>query len=105
MYVIRSQVIKTCRLAKEEYQLNCTDSLILLLSDKNKNYQEKNTAIWALGQLSDKEALPTLKGLYTGDLPQKEPWSKKISQYELKKAIKWCEEGNITSWMYRNIDN
>jgi len=67
-----------------------------------KTFRQRNKAIWALGQLADSQALPVLKSYYTGKVPANESLDKSISQYELEKAIKWCEQGNITSWMCRN---
>ena len=46
------------------------------------------------------EALPTLRSVYTGNIPDREPLDQVLSQYELAKAIRWCEQGNWTSWMY-----
>lgn len=99
---IYSKVKSTCLEAQKEYKLSCVDSLIKLTQSDKKTLREKNTAIWALGQLADKKALPVLRGLYTEKIPAKESLDKNISQYELKKAITWSEKGNITSWMYRN---
>lgn len=100
-------VKKQCQDAKREYGYDCVESLISLLKDENKSFQSRNSAIWALGQLGDKHALPVLKNYYTGNIPQREPLDKVISQYELKKAINLTSGGvNLTSifWRY-NIDN
>jgi len=72
----------------------------MTLSSTSRSFREKNEAIWALGQLANKSSLPILRKHYTGKIPNKEPYDKNISQYELKKAINWCEKGNLTSWMY-----
>ena len=89
-YEVKSQ----CQEAKGEYSKDCVESLIELLEDKDKSYQSRNSAIWALGQLGDSRALPTLKSFYTGNIPSREPLNKTISQYELKKAINLAE-GNF----------
>jgi hypothetical protein len=60
-----------------------------------------------LGQYGDNRALPALQNYYTGDIPEKEPLDKMISQYELKKAIKLAKGGlNITAlfWRIGNIE-
>lgn len=98
---IYSKVKSTCLEAQKEYKLSCVDSLTKTVQSDNKTFREKNTAIWTLGQLADKKALPILRNLYTGKDPWKESYDKIINQYELKKAITWCEKGNITSWMYK----
>lgn len=101
--VIYTKVKITCVNAQKEYKENCVNSLTKLVQSDKKTFREKNTAIWALGQLADQHALPTLRSFYTGNIPSKESLDKTISQYELKKAIQWCEKGNITSWMYKNF--
>ncbi len=100
---IRHDVKQQCEDAIREYRKDCVESLILTLKDEKKSYKDRNASIWALGQFADKRALPVLKSYYTGKIPEREPLHKTISQYELKKAIRWCEEGNITSWMYRGM--
>ena len=102
---ISYEVKNQCLSAQREYGDNCTESMISLLNDENKSYRSRNDAIWTLGQLADKRALPILKSYYTGNIPPREPLNETLSQYELKKAIQWCETGNLTSWMYTNRDN
>ncbi|MBF0208082.1 MAG: hypothetical protein HQK53_14480 [Oligoflexia bacterium] len=63
----------------------------------------RNNAIWALGQLADRRALPALNKLYLGTISPRESGDSTISQYELKKAIQWCEKGNATGWMYKGF--
>jgi len=100
--------VKTqCRDAKSEYGGTCVDALIFLLKDEGKSFKSRNSAIWALGQMGERRALPVLQSFYTGIIPQREPLKKVISQYELKKAIKLTSGGkNITAifWRY-GIDN
>jgi hypothetical protein len=53
-----------------------------------------NQDIWALGQIGDNRALPTLKRLHTGN---KCDHDVDLCQYELEKAIDQVESGiNIT---------
>lgn len=101
---IYKEVKMVCLKAQNEYQLDCIDSLIKYVQSDKYTFRERNSAIWTLGQLADKKALPLLKSLYKGEIPPKEPLDETISQYELKKAITWCERGNVTSWMYRHRD-
>lgn len=92
--------------AQNGYKEDCVGSLIKLVQSENKTFREKNSAIWALGQLADKEALPFLYELEKS-LPEQEKCSydSYLCKYEVQKAIKWCEKGNITSWMYRDRGN
>ncbi len=95
--------VKTyCMKAQEKYQQDCTLSLIELLDDSQNSFHDRNMAIWALGQLGQKEALPVLEKYYTGKIPDKEPLDEVISQYELKKAINLARGGlNITHYVWK----
>jgi len=97
--------VKTkCFDAKKEYGGSCTESLISLLEDENRGFKARNSAIWALGQLGNPNALSSLQKFYTGNIPDREPLDKTISQYELKKAINLVNGGkNITAifWRYK----
>src|SRR3990167_95376 len=78
-------------------------ALIMVLNDDNNGFRERNSAVWALGQLGDKRALPYLKQYYSGNIAKKESLDKGISQLELKKAIDLTSGGiNITSIFWRN---
>jgi hypothetical protein len=102
--LIGFDVSQRCQIAQDRYEGDCVEALISYLNDENNSYQSRNSAIWALGQLGDERALPTLKNLFTGDIPEKEPLNKKISQYELKKAINLSSGGfNITKLIRENI--
>lgn len=96
------EVRRVCVKAEAEFKSSCIESLIKVLDSNEKSVKEKNDAIWVLGQLADKRGLSALEKLYTGQIPEREPLDKVISQYELKKAIHWTEGGNWTSWMYFN---
>lgn len=104
MYSIYSSVSKSCLEAKSKYGGDCVEGMIGVLTDSNTSIEEKNHAVWVLGQLADERARPILETMHIDALlPDKEPLNKVISQYEINKAIKWIKEGNITSWMYKNI--
>jgi hypothetical protein len=49
--------------------------------------KERNLAIWALGRLGDRSALPALRTAYTGELCRHDTI---LCQYELEKAIRRC---------------
>ncbi len=96
-------VDKKCELAQNKYGGECVDALISLISDESSQYG-KNSAIWALGQLGDKKALPFLEKYDTGEkLPDHEKWNEGISQYELRKAIKLLKSGlNLSAFVWRD---
>ncbi len=97
-YEVKSQ----CQEAKREYGKNCVESLTILLDDEDKGFRARNDAVWALGQLGDSQALPVLQNYYTGNIPEREPLDKSISQYELKKAINLINGGiNVTAFIWR----
>ncbi len=91
-----------CKTAQEKYQGDCVEALMSLIEDNSSQYG-KNSAIWALGQLGDKRALPFLKGYYTGHKNEgRTKWDEGISQYELSKAIKLLQSGiNLTAFVWR----
>ena len=102
--LIGFDVSQRCQIAQDRYEGDCVEALISYLNDEKNSYQSRNSAIWALGQLGDERALPALKNLFTGDIPEKEPLNKNISQYELKKAINLSSGGfNITKLVRENI--
>ncbi len=100
---IRFDVKTQCQKARAEYGGSCVESLISVLENKNESFRDKNSAVWALGQLADPKALPALQRYYNGNIPERESLYQTLSQYELQKAIKWCAQGNITSWMYGGL--
>lgn len=101
------EVKQQCFTAKQEYGGDCVEALAAVLRDESKPYGQRNSAIWALGQLGDNRALPGLETYYTGNIPAREPWNGVMSQYELKKAINLARGGtNIGAWVWRyDIDD
>ena len=80
----------------------CVEALMSQIADKPIQ-AEKNDAIWALGQLGDRRALPFLEKYDNGQpLPAREPWNEGVNQYELRKAIKLLKNGfNISAFIWR----
>jgi len=99
---IGKAVKRECQSAQARYQGNCVSALIKVLENPQSGFIKRNYAIWALGQLGDKKALPVLKSYYTGEIPAKEPYNIGISQHELKKAINLIENNsNISAIIWR----
>jgi HEAT repeat protein len=77
--------------------------LIALIESENASYREKNRAIWALGQIGDRRALPLLQRLDTDEIQEK-PYNpdQYIVQYSVEKAIRQINGSfSLTRWMYR----
>ena len=75
-------------------------ALMALVESEQHTYHDKNHAVWALGQLGDRRALPLLRKYYTGAESGDDT---SLSQYELKKAIALCEgEINIGALVWRH---
>lgn len=96
------EVKRQCESAQGRYGGECVDALMSQVADESNQYG-KNSAIWALGQLGDKKALPFLEQYDTGEkLPDRENWDEGISQYELRKAIKLLKSGfNLSAFVWR----
>ena len=85
--------------ASQKYPGDTVDALIAFVDSKDNNTRRRNHAVWALGQLGQKKALPVLVKYYHGG--PNDP-TRELSQYELKKAIKACKGGlNLTAWTWR----
>ncbi|MFA5029223.1 MAG: HEAT repeat domain-containing protein [Patescibacteria group bacterium] len=103
---IGHDVKKRCELAQSRYGGECVEALMSQVADSSSLYG-KNSAIWALGQLGDKKALPFLERYDTREpLPDRGirgEWNKGISQYELRKAIKLLKSGfNLSAFVWRD---
>lgn len=100
--IIGYGVEERCRLAQEKYDGDCVEALIAYLDDEDNGFRSRNSAVWALGQLGDVRALPTLKGYYTEVPPGRGSLDGMISQYELEKAIRLIDGGfNATAFFWR----
>ena len=55
-------------IAQEKYQGNAEDALIAYLSDTTNSPQDRSdVAIWTLGQIQSRKALPILEAMYNSD--------------------------------------
>ena len=81
-------VNSTSRSAMAQFDGDRIEALIALVDCDNCSLEDRNHAIWALGQLKDKRALPILYKYRTGKPCNH---SQQICQYEISKAIRWTE--------------
>lgn len=89
---IKVAVNNVCKNAQTKYQDTCPQSLIKLLSNESESFHDKNDAIWTLGRMRSQEAYATLQNMYTGIIPDREPYDGVISQYEIRKALLRIDE-------------
>lgn len=86
---IRQSVRQKCAVAQQAHPHPGDDAAALIeyMNSPEHGFPERNSAIWALGQLRATEALPALVAVYTGEKCDHENM---LCQYELAKAIKRC---------------
>ena len=102
---IYKQVEKISMSAMTNFNKNAIESLTDLINSENFSFEEKNTAIWALGQFADPKALPLLEKLNSETREQNRCDRKDdLCKMEIERAIKWCKKGNATKWMYRKLN-
>ena len=98
-WTLRSSVKEICAEATEQYPGDRIEALITYVKSENNSLRQRNRSIWALGQIGDERALPTLEKSYTG---QPCDHDSRLCQRELQKAIKLCKGGlNATAWLPR----
>jgi len=81
-------IMRVSHKAMAQFRGDRIEALISLVNCETCNLLDRNSAVWALGQLRDKRALPTLYKYRTGK-PCNHLTS--ICQYEISKAVKWTE--------------
>ncbi len=96
---IRSEVRASGKWAQQHHPGEAVGALVACLEDSTLNLKERNRAIWALGQLGDRRALPALRQHHTG---QPCDHAQALCQHELDKAIRLIDDGvNLTTWLWR----
>lgn len=103
--LIHKRVARITALAQSEYPGEAVEALCSLVDSEAYGFEDKNSAVWALGQLADPEALPFLEQLNARTAGDTVPIDRSfgLSKYEIERAIKWCKKGNLTGWMYKKI--
>jgi len=81
-------VVSQSRKAMAQFPGDRVEALIGVVNCGNCTLEDRNHAVWALGQLRDRRALPVLYKYRTG-----QPCNhlRTICQYEIIKAIRWTE--------------
>jgi len=99
---IRQDVQNNIEIVERIYHAEGEEALLLFLEDENNSPIDRtHLAIWTLGKLRSKKALPVLKDYYCNDkegLSCKGIHHNKLCQYELYKAIMTIENGSILSY-------
>jgi hypothetical protein len=98
-FSIRSGVKEISAEAIRQYPGDRIEALMAYVDSENHSLRKRNLAVWALGQIGDDGALPTLEKSYTGGPCDHDS---RLCQGELQKAIKLCKGGlNATAWLPR----
>ena len=98
-FSIRSGVIDISAEATQLYPGDRIEALITYVNSEDHSLNQRNRAVWALGQIGDQRALPVLTPSYTGGPCDHDS---RLCQKELQKAIKLCEGSfNATVWLPR----
>ncbi len=96
---IGAHVKSMCAEAMQEYPGDRVEAVIAYVESESHSLKERNMAVWALGYLGDKRALPVLKKHFTGTSCEHDKY---LCQRELGKAIKKCQSGlNPCAWACR----
>ncbi|HOO72543.1 MAG TPA: HEAT repeat domain-containing protein [Spirochaetota bacterium] len=90
--------------AMEKYPGQAEDALISCLRDESNSPRERtHVAVWTLGKIRSRAALPALYSYYRNDPEGKTCYGRHgtdLCQYELYKAIKAIEEGTVFSFQW-----
>jgi hypothetical protein len=98
-WMIQTGAHENGRAAMREFGGDEVEALIAFVQSDRHPLRERNRAVWALGQLGDRRALPVLEKPYTGAPCQHDRF---LCQRELGKAIVLCKgKRNITKIAWR----
>jgi hypothetical protein len=99
-------VKQNIRLAQQKYPGKAEDALIAYMMDESISPEGRtHEAIWTLGQIRSKKALPFLMDLYRDDPEGKTCCGKHeefLCQYEIHKATVAIEKGSLFSYARLN---
>ncbi|HSK09668.1 MAG TPA: hypothetical protein VK911_08830 [Vicinamibacterales bacterium] len=93
---VQAGALERAALAMREHPGDEVEALIAYVESDTHSLLERNRAVWALGQLRDRRALPVLEKHYTG-----EPCDhgRFLCQHELQKAIKLSRGEGFGGWI------
>jgi len=98
-YYVEKRVQETCKMATTIYPGDRIEALINVSKSRNSCTTDRSRALWALGQLGDKEALPYLIENFEG-IEETD-----ICVYEAQFAIEKIENEsfNLPGFLWRSI--
>jgi len=103
-WIIYSPVDAICEDAINEFEGDAVEALLIFIDSDTHSIEEKNHAIWAIGQFGDERALPVLEKYYSGEACQKPCRTDRyICQYGLEKAIKFSKDGGVYTPLIRIV--
>lgn len=98
---IGCSVRENIKIAKQKYPGTAEEALISFLLDENNSFHDRtHSAIWTLGQIRSKKALPVLNSYYKNDPKGKTCYGRHntvLCQYEIHKAIVAIDRGRLFS--------
>jgi hypothetical protein len=92
------------QLAQDQFRSDRVSALMKMVACDACAMEDRNHAVWALGQLADSRALPVLEKHFTGKPCDH---GNEVCQYELGKALRlvrsgWNTESCFWRWMLPN---
>ena len=97
---IGGQVRETVHLAQSVEHGDPVTALLVVATSTERSVSERNSAVWALGQLGNSRALASLEELYSGENCDH---SDELCQYGLEKAIRLCRgDRNVGALVWRH---
>jgi len=101
LHRIGTDVRAACYEATQEFGGDCVEALASYVASADRTFEERNRAIWALGEIGDARALPALQGLLDGELIGTPCHVRRgICRYSVEKAIALCDGVNIVRWVW-----
>jgi hypothetical protein len=90
------------RAAQSQFPGDEVQALMTMVQSERHGLTERNHAVWALGQLRDKRALPVLEKYYTGGPCDHAHY---LCQHELRKAIDSCSHRtwSAPAWIAKTL--
>jgi hypothetical protein len=98
-FSIRTSVKKISSQAMKEHPGDRIEALMAYVESETHSLRQRNRAVWALGQIGNARALPTLEKYRTGQSCNHDTT---LCQREVVRAIEACNGAfNATAWLSR----